>query len=132
MACQPSPSTPLTTAMSRYASQITRLELRIRRTPPAGAIPGDSAPGRPARAIAGILEAHDLIIRRLGQWTDHQVWSPDTVAALRGPHPAAEHPLGVCQLNGSVALPVVTLRRLTREGSGGGGVRSRRARTSAV
>ena len=38
----------------------------------------------------------------------------------------------VCQVNGSVALSVVTLRRLTREGSGDEGVRSRRGRTSVV
>jgi hypothetical protein len=39
---------------------------------------------------------------------------------------------GDCNFKGSVALSVVTLRRLTREGSGDEGVRSRRGRTSAV
>jgi hypothetical protein len=35
-----------------------------------------------------------------------------------------------CNFNGSVALSVVTLRRLTREGSGDEGARSRRGRAS--
>jgi hypothetical protein len=83
VASQPRPgSTPLNAALSRYTSQITRLGILIRRTRQASAIPGDSAPAEPARAIAGILEAHDLIIRRLGQWPDRELWSPDRVAAL--------------------------------------------------
>jgi hypothetical protein len=83
MASQPRPgSTPFNAAISRYASQITRLDMLIRRTPQASAIPGHSARAEPTRAIAGILEAHDLIIRRLGQWPDHQLWSPDPVAGL--------------------------------------------------
>jgi len=39
---------------------------------------------------------------------------------------------GACQIPGSVALSVVTLRRLTRGESGDEGARSRRGRTSAV
>jgi hypothetical protein len=38
----------------------------------------------------------------------------------------------VCQVNGSVALSVVTVRSLIRGGCGGGEGRSRRVRTSAV
>jgi hypothetical protein len=40
--------------------------------------------------------------------------------------------IGDCKYNGSVAVPVVTLRALTRAGCGGGGARSRRARTCPV
>jgi hypothetical protein len=68
--------------MSCYASQINRLDILIRRKHQAGAIPGDSTPAEPAKAIAGILEAYDLIIRQLGQWPDHLIWPPGPVVAL--------------------------------------------------
>jgi hypothetical protein len=52
--------------------------------------------------------------------------------ASRMPFRWTINPYRGCQHSGSVALPVVTLRRLTRGGSGDEGVRSRRGRTSVV
>jgi hypothetical protein len=40
--------------------------------------------------------------------------------------------IGVCQLNGSVAVPVVTVSALIRAGCGGGGIRSLPGRTCPV
>jgi transcriptional regulator with XRE-family HTH domain len=55
--------------------------------------------------------------------------APGPAAGSRG---TVLRPLRDCKNNGSVAFPVVTVRDLIRGGCGGGGVRSRRARTSAV
>jgi hypothetical protein len=83
MASQPhTGSARFTAAMSRYTSQITRLETLIRSPPPAGARSGGGPPTARAKAINGILEAHDLMIRRLGRWPDGMIWSPDPVTAL--------------------------------------------------
>jgi hypothetical protein len=111
---QPLPgSTPLTAAMSRYASQVTRLETLIRRTPEAGAAPGGSAPAGPARAISGILEAHDLIIRRLGRWPDHQIWSPDRAAALHAASGQLQDTLSAIACDHPAGHPCTCLDQIT-------------------
>jgi hypothetical protein len=105
--------TPLTAVMARYASQVTRLETLIRRTPQAGAASGGSASAGPARAITGILEAHDLIIRRLGRWPDHLIWSPDRAAALRAARGQLQDTLSAIACEHPAGHPCTCLDRIT-------------------
>jgi hypothetical protein len=114
MAFQPRPGgTPLAAAMSRYASQVTRLEILIRRTPQTSAPPGGCAPAGPAAAITGILEAHDLIIRRLGRWPDHQIWSPDRAATLRAASGQLQDALSAITCDHPADHPCTCLDRIT-------------------
>ena len=62
----------------------------------------------------------------LSRWTGPELLAEITRAGLAG------QLSGACQIFGSVALSVVTIRDLIQGGYGGGGARSRRGRTSAV
>ena len=85
----------------------------------------------------------------LSRWTGPELLAEITRAGLAGQlsvssvlRTLAEHPVKpwqyqswicrACQIFGSVALSVVTIRDLIQGGYGGGGARSRRGRTSAV